>query len=223
MSDPVAEFAAVTGADAETARQYLELANGNVNAAVDIYFGNPAPAAPPSRPVPTPTPAHPLGPATRPSPGVPGRPPPGPPKPFNPKSTYDDIFSHLQELGTQDSELGQVEQCKITVWKNGFQVDDGEFRPVSDPANQDFLDCLARNTLPRELNKPGVTIDIGLMTIATRTTRRSRSPGTPGRGRGESSTGPHRPSRGRRPGRHPGRRRRSGRRILPPRDSHRHA
>ena len=29
--------------------------------------------------------------------------------------------------------------CKITLYSNGFTVDDGEFRPYEEPANKKFM------------------------------------------------------------------------------------
>ena len=43
---------------------------------------------------------------------------------------------------------------KITMWKTGFQVDDGPFRSLSDDANRPFLTALARGIVPEELRPP---------------------------------------------------------------------
>ena len=44
-----ADFAAMTGADEQAAAMYLEMAGGNMEIAVSIFFdGGGAPAAPPS-------------------------------------------------------------------------------------------------------------------------------------------------------------------------------
>jgi len=40
---------------------------------------------------------------------------------------------------------------KVTMYRNGFTVDGGPFRPLEDPANQPFLADLARGRVPREL------------------------------------------------------------------------
>ena len=52
---------------------------------------------------------------------------------------------------------------KITLWKNGFQVDDGEFRANDNPANEPFLKDLMNGFVPRELQeKYGRELDVGL-------------------------------------------------------------
>ena len=45
------------------------------------------------------------------------------------------------------------EQCfrKLKMWRNGFSVDDGELRSYQDPANAEFLACIQRGEVPREL------------------------------------------------------------------------
>ena len=41
--------------------------------------------------------------------------------------------------------------AKITMWKAGFQVNDGVYRPLTDPENKPFLLDLAQGRVPREL------------------------------------------------------------------------
>lgn len=45
------------------------------------------------------------------------------------------------------------EQCfrKLKMWRNGFSVDEGELRSYQDPANAEFLACIQRGEVPREL------------------------------------------------------------------------
>jgi UBX domain-containing protein 1 len=41
--------------------------------------------------------------------------------------------------------------CKITLYRNGFTVDEGEFRSYNDPANKKFMAELNKGTVPEEL------------------------------------------------------------------------
>ena len=160
MSDPVASFCEVTGADPNTARQFIEMAGGNVDQAVELFFQNPTPA-----PSPAPRPA-PTAPAPRPAPRPAPAPAPAPKQ--DAKALVDDIMHHAQaqQGGPPETfDLGddKLEKVKVTFWKNGFQVDDGEFRPNDDPANQEFLQSVSRGMIPRELYKPGVQIDVEMV------------------------------------------------------------
>ena len=55
----------------------------------------------------------------------------------------------------------------ITMYANGFIVDDGPYRRLDDPANADFLTSLARGQTPSELrndgNSGGNNITVGLI------------------------------------------------------------
>lgn len=42
---------------------------------------------------------------------------------------------------------------KITIYKDGFVVDDGEFRPLSDPANRQFIAEMQQSRVPAELQE----------------------------------------------------------------------
>jgi UBX domain-containing protein 1 len=80
---------------------------------------------------------------------------------FDSKSTYEQIMKQLEEgPGADDPSGATVEKRKVTFWKNGFQLDDGDFRPNTDPANQAFLADISRGQIPRELHKRGVEIDL---------------------------------------------------------------
>lgn len=47
------------------------------------------------------------------------------------------------------------ETIKLTVWKNGFQVDDGEFRDLNDEENKQFMSEVDKGYIPQELVKKG--------------------------------------------------------------------
>ena len=41
----------------------------------------------------------------------------------------------------------------ITMYKNGFTVDDGPLRSMTDPANKEFLSDISNGNVPRELER----------------------------------------------------------------------
>jgi UBX domain-containing protein 1 len=45
------------------------------------------------------------------------------------------------------------ERClrKLKMWRNGFSIDEGELRNYNDPSNSEFLACIQRGEVPREL------------------------------------------------------------------------
>lgn len=53
-------------------------------------------------------------------------------------------------------------KLKLTVWKNGFQVDDGPFRDLSEPENQKFMEEVNQNYIPQELVSKGIK-NLGIM------------------------------------------------------------
>jgi len=62
-----------------------------------------------------------------------------------------DILDSIRGAAAQaDGSEGPVRRT-ITMYRDGFIVDDGPYRPVSDPANSEFLSALARGRTPREL------------------------------------------------------------------------
>lgn len=156
----VNNFVEITGTDEETARQFLEMAGGNLDAAINIYFGggdstprvpvqprhDPAPRRHVQDPEPLVTPLRPHQGAGS---GKTGR------------ELLDDIIKTGPRNQPQDTPAGStVEKHKVTCWKGGFQIDDGEYRPYDDPQNKDFLKALDRGTIPRELYKLGVEVDL---------------------------------------------------------------
>lgn len=55
--------------------------------------------------------------------------------------------------GDDDEEIRRT----ITMYRNGFVVDDGPYRRLDDPANKEFLQFLARGQTPTELRGDGTT------------------------------------------------------------------
>ncbi len=59
---------------------------------------------------------------------------------------------------------GEVNKVVLKLFRNGFQLDDGEFRDFKNPDNQAFIDILKKNKMPPELMKkyPDGNIDFSL-------------------------------------------------------------
>jgi UBX domain-containing protein 1 len=65
----------------------------------------------------------------------------------------------------QQQQQQQERVHNIVFYRNGFVVDDGELRSLSDPANADFLESLKKGQYPRELvpsdpNHPPVRVNL---------------------------------------------------------------
>eukprot|EP00527_Entomoneis_sp_CCMP2396_P009198 CAMPEP_0198138002 /NCGR_PEP_ID=MMETSP1443-20131203/1439_1 /TAXON_ID=186043 /ORGANISM="Entomoneis sp., Strain CCMP2396" /LENGTH=254 /DNA_ID=CAMNT_0043799617 /DNA_START=114 /DNA_END=878 /DNA_ORIENTATION=- len=64
----------------------------------------------------------------------------------------DRLFGMAESAGAEDD--GQVRRT-ITMYRDGFVVDDGPYRRLDDPANAEFLRALAMGRTPRELEEEG--------------------------------------------------------------------
>lgn len=49
----------------------------------------------------------------------------------------------------------QKDKIKLKIYKNGFIVDDGQFRPLTTPENQKFMSEVDKGYIPNELVKQG--------------------------------------------------------------------
>lgn len=181
-----AEFCEMTGADMQTAKAYLEMTNNNLERAIDLFFdGAPVQPKPQTRPAPhRPTPP---GPAPHQPQKQPVAPRPAQPQKSN-KDMIDDIFEQVKKgQGPPDDDDGQaVDKRKITFWKNGFQVDDGEFRSNDDPANSDFLASVSRGQVPRELYNPRMKVDVEVEDNRDKDYKPPKVPVNPFAGKGHS-------------------------------------
>lgn len=86
---------------------------------------------------------------------------------------------HVQEIFRQaeagpspaaGGEGGAASARTITMYNQGFTVDDGPFRRLDDPANKEFLKDLAERSVPKELQKelaataqPGKDVEVRLI------------------------------------------------------------
>jgi len=65
----------------------------------------------------------------------------------------DSIFNLAEAAGPDDTPEDM--QRSITMYRDGFTVDDGPYRRLDDPANSKFLRSLARGQTPEELRGDG--------------------------------------------------------------------
>ena len=70
--------------------------------------------------------------------------------------TPDDVNDILNQARNQSADPGQQPgedeiSIKITLWKNGFCVDDGEFRDYDEPQNKQFMTDIRANRVPQEI------------------------------------------------------------------------
>lgn len=71
----------------------------------------------------------------------------------------DSVFQQAENAGPN---AGEEVRRTITMYRNGFIVDDGPYRRLDDPANADFLRSLAQGVTPRELLLEG-DVTVGLI------------------------------------------------------------
>jgi UBX domain-containing protein 1 len=75
------------------------------------------------------------------------------------------IFQRAEQGGSSADENDAGRRI-ITMYRDGFTVDDGPYRRLNDPSNRDFLSSLARGLTPRELMSESVDggeISVGLV------------------------------------------------------------
>lgn len=63
--------------------------------------------------------------------------------------SVEDLLDEVEKICYDASGTSKVEMV-VRLWKEGFTVNDGEFRSYSVPENQDFLDAIKRGELPAE-------------------------------------------------------------------------
>jgi len=74
-----------------------------------------------------------------------------------PKNDADALFGQAEKGGSEERP-----SRTITMYRDGFQVDDGPYRRLDDPANAEFLRSLATGRTPRELLGDG-DVTVGLI------------------------------------------------------------
>ncbi|XP_034383305.1 UBX domain-containing protein 2A isoform X1 [Cyclopterus lumpus] len=63
--------------------------------------------------------------------------------------SVEDLLDEVEKICYDASGSSKVEMV-VRLWKDGFTVNDQEFRSYSVPENQDFLDSIKRGELPKE-------------------------------------------------------------------------
>lgn len=61
--------------------------------------------------------------------------------------------SKVDNASSNKKEEEILEKCELTFWRNGFQVNDGEFRSLEEPENRTFLTDVMRGVVPLELRR----------------------------------------------------------------------
>ncbi|VEU43878.1 unnamed protein product [Pseudo-nitzschia multistriata] len=82
-----------------------------------------------------------------------------------PPSTSDSIFDLAEAAGSASGGGDGEVRRTITMYRDGFVVDDGPYRRLDDPANKEFLKSLARGQTPSELtgDSSSGNITVGLI------------------------------------------------------------
>jgi len=65
----------------------------------------------------------------------------------------EDQWKRMQQMATGNSGPMPSDHRSVTVYRNGFVVDNGPFRPISDPLNKKFMDEMAAGRCPAELQE----------------------------------------------------------------------
>eukprot|EP00825_Cyclidium_porcatum_P039485 TRINITY_DN4789_c0_g1_i3.p1 TRINITY_DN4789_c0_g1~~TRINITY_DN4789_c0_g1_i3.p1 ORF type:complete len:321 (-),score=93.34 TRINITY_DN4789_c0_g1_i3:130-1092(-) len=69
--------------------------------------------------------------------------------------------NNVEKGEEQEVQKDSAEQCIITIYENGFKIDNGEFRDYAQPQNKVFLEELKQGYIPKELRnkyKKGLSI-----------------------------------------------------------------
>ena len=73
----------------------------------------------------------------------------------------DDWLKKLKKHDDKEKFGKTKNKIKLTVYKNGFIIDDGEFRKKDDPKNKKFMEDVEKGYIPKELVDKGFT-DLGI-------------------------------------------------------------
>ena len=73
----------------------------------------------------------------------------------------DDWINKMKKYDDKEKFEKTKNKLKLSLYKNGFILDGGEFRNKSDPANKKFMEDVERGYIPDELVKKGIT-DLGI-------------------------------------------------------------
>lgn len=71
----------------------------------------------------------------------------------------EEMWKRMQENAATSASAPAPGAYNITMWKDGFTINDGPLRPTSDPLNKKFVDDIAAGQCPEEL-RAGQTEDV---------------------------------------------------------------
>ena len=73
----------------------------------------------------------------------------------------DDWYNKMKKYDNKDKYDKTKNKLKLAIYKNGFIIDDGEFRNKNEPENKKFMEDVEKGYIPQELVKKGIT-DLGI-------------------------------------------------------------
>jgi len=86
-----------------------------------------------------------------------------------PKNAFDEIRSAAEATSGEDMTQEELASSHtITMYRDGFTIDEGEYRRVDDPLNEKFLKDLASGYVPSELQKGKTPGAVGIKLIDRR-------------------------------------------------------
>ena len=73
----------------------------------------------------------------------------------------DDWYNKMKKFDNKEKYDKAKDKLKLKLYKNGFILNDGEFRNIKDPINKKFMDDVEKGYIPKELVEKGYT-DLGI-------------------------------------------------------------
>ena len=73
----------------------------------------------------------------------------------------DDWMNKMKKFDNKEKYDKTKNKLKLKLYKNGFILNDGEFRNIKDPINKKFMEDVEKGYIPNELIKKGYT-DLGI-------------------------------------------------------------
>ena len=73
----------------------------------------------------------------------------------------DDWLNKMKKFDNKEKYDKTKTKLKLKLYKNGFILDDGEFRDIKEPVNKKFMEEVEKGYIPKELEKEGYN-DLGI-------------------------------------------------------------
>jgi UBX domain-containing protein 1 len=77
------------------------------------------------------------------------------------ENPQDDWLDKMKKYDNKEKFEKTKNKLKLSLYKNGFIIDNGEFRNKNEPANKKFMEEIEKGYIPNELVKKGIT-DLGI-------------------------------------------------------------